>query len=122
MRSLRILVVEDDDLIGMLLGAMLEGMGHDVVAVVATEDEAVAAAAHHYPDLMIVDIQLREGNGPVAIARILEFGPVPHLFMSGAAQRTEAIGVVSLQKPFREEGLLQAIRRALESQPKAMPQ
>jgi two-component system, response regulator PdtaR len=114
MRSLRILVVEDDDLIGMLLGAMLEGMGHDVVAVVATEDDAVAAAAHHHPDLMIVDIQLRDGNGPAAIARILESGPVPHLFMSGAGQRREAAGTVVLQKPFLEPGLLQAIRRALQ--------
>ncbi|WP_284943592.1 response regulator [Acidisoma cladoniae] len=114
MTSLRIVLVEDDDLIGILLGAMLEGMGHDVVAVVATEDDAVAAAAHHQPDLMIVDVQLREGSGPAAIARVLETGQVPHLFMSGAALRTEATGVVVLRKPFLEKGLLQAMRRALE--------
>ena len=42
--SLRILIVEDDALIGMLLADMLTAMGHAVCAVTRTQHEAVAAA------------------------------------------------------------------------------
>lgn len=111
MRSLRILVVEDDDLIAALLGAMLLEMDHDVVAVAATEVDAIAAAALHKPDLMIVDMQLRQGTGVAAVARVLEGAQMPHLFMSGARLRGEEVGAIVLQKPFTEKDLLRAIRR-----------
>lgn len=111
MKSLRILLVEDDDLIALLLSAMLVEMDHAVVATAATEAEAIGAAASHKPDLMIVDMQLRQGSGVAAVARVLETGPVPHLFMSGARLRPEEVGGVILQKPFRERDLLKAMRR-----------
>ena len=50
----RVLVVEDDAMIGVLLGEMLEGMGYDVCGIEATEADAVTAAARFRPDLMIV--------------------------------------------------------------------
>ncbi len=112
MKSLRILLVEDDDLIAILLSAMLVDMDHAVVATVATEAEAIIAAASHKPDLMIVDMQLRQGSGVAAVARILEAGPIPHLFMSGGRLRREEATAIILQKPFHEKDLLQAIRRA----------
>ena len=113
MISLRILLVEDDNLIGMLLSAMLEGMNHEVVAIAATEADAVADAAHHQPDLMIVDMNLREGSGTAAMARILEHGPVRHLFMSGATLEPAAAHTIVLQKPFVEKDLVQAIRQTM---------
>ena len=36
MTTLRIMVVEDDMLIGMLLGEMLEAMGHEICAIERT--------------------------------------------------------------------------------------
>jgi len=44
MRALRVLVVEDNAIIGMLLAEVLAGMGHDVCAIEATEADAVTAA------------------------------------------------------------------------------
>jgi len=44
MNSLRILVVEDDILISMLLAEVLIGMGHEVCAIATTKADAVAAA------------------------------------------------------------------------------
>jgi DNA-binding response OmpR family regulator len=44
MRALRILLVEDDSMIGMFLGMTLEQMGHEVCAIESTEAGAVAAA------------------------------------------------------------------------------
>ena len=43
MKALRILIVEDDALIGMLLAEMLEDMGHGLCAIEATEADAVTA-------------------------------------------------------------------------------
>src|SRR3954462_9634135 len=62
MKALRVLVVEDDALIAMLLTELLAGMGHDVCATAATEAEAVIAATRYRPDLMIVDAGLASGS------------------------------------------------------------
>ena len=46
MIALRVLVVEDDAMIGLLLLAeMLEEMGYDVCAVTATEEDACAGGS-----------------------------------------------------------------------------
>ena len=49
MTALRVLVVEDDALIGALLAEMLAGMGHDVCGIEATEAAAVSAEARCRP-------------------------------------------------------------------------
>lgn len=114
-KALRVLVVEDDALIGMLLARILKEMGHIVCANAATEADAVIAVAHHRPDLMIVDARLGDGNGISAVEQILRSGFVPHLFMSGNIAKIKTLrpDAVVLQKPFREAELTRAIERAL---------
>lgn len=114
---LRILVAEDDALIGMLLDEMLTDMGHHVCAVVATEADAVAAAALYKPDLAIVDARLADGSGVHAVDAMLRLGPMPHVFVTGDAsgvQRSRP-GAVVIEKPFREPDLVRAIQRALDA-------
>ena len=115
MTYLRILVVEDDDLIAVLLGEMLEGLGHEVCAIEATETSAVYSAARCQPDLLIVDVWLREGNGVSAVRRISRAGPTPHLFVSGDLShvRAEMPRAVMLQKPYNEIELVRGIERAV---------
>ena len=115
MTTLRVLVVEDDAVIGVLLAEMLIGMGHDVCAVELTEAGAVSAEARCRPDLMIVDVQLGDGNGVSAVAEILRTGSIPHLFVSGDISHAKALrsDVIVIQKPFRESDLARAIQRAL---------
>ncbi len=110
MTALSVLVVEDDALIGLLLAEMLQELGYDVCGVAATEEAAVADAARYKPGLLIVDEQLREGTGVSAVERILRGGPVPCVFMSGAAIHVARPGANTLQKPFLEEDLVRAIR------------
>ena len=66
------------------LAKCLREMGHVVCAIEATEAGAVAAAAQFGPDLMIVDAQLRDGSGVIAVEEILQTGFIPHVFVSGA--------------------------------------
>jgi len=115
--ALRVLVVEDDAVIGALLAEMLEGMGHDVCAVEGTEADAVAAAARCRPDLMIVDVRLGEGSGVAAVDEIQRAGPIPHVFVSADISRLQALrpGAAIIQKPYREADLARVIRRALDA-------
>jgi two-component system, response regulator PdtaR len=116
MRALRILLAEDDAMIGLLLADVLDGMGH-ACTIAATEAETVLAARHYRPDLMIVDAQLGEGSGIAAVQEIVRGGPVPHLFVSGNAARVLMLqpDALVLQKPFREADLAEAISRALHT-------
>jgi CheY-like chemotaxis protein len=119
MTALSVLVVEDDNLVGILLGETLEAMGYDVCAIETTEPDAVISAARYRPDLMIVDVGLGEGNGVSAVARISRAGPIPHVFVSGDVSRVLGMqpGAVILQKPYREPDLAQAIQRAFAATP-----
>lgn len=111
---LRMLVVEDDALIGFLLAEMLYVMGHEVCAVEATESGAVSAAARHLPDMMIVDAQLRSGNGFSAVDQILKANFVPHVFVSGDIRDVfnRKPSAIAVSKPFTEAMLTSAIARA----------
>jgi CheY-like chemotaxis protein len=119
MKALRVLVIEDDALIAMLLSELLAGMGHDVCATAATEAEAMSAAARHRPDLMIVDAGLGCGSGVAAVEEILRAGRVAHVFVSGDAGsvRTRQPDAVVVRKPFREAELARAIGLALAAAP-----
>jgi two-component system, response regulator PdtaR len=119
MEALRILVVEDEPLIGLLFADLLDGMGHSVCAIAANENDAVAAAARHRPDLMIVDVRLGLGSGLAAVAEILRTRFIPHVFVSGDPSAVHAIrpDAVTLQKPFFASDLIRAIQRAISASP-----
>jgi DNA-binding response OmpR family regulator len=91
MKALRVLVVEDDALIAMLLSELLAGMGHDVCATAASEAEAVIAAIRYDPDLMIVDAGLGRGSGVSAVERGLSHtcSSVGTLKAFGGVSRTQ---------------------------------
>jgi two-component system, response regulator PdtaR len=112
-KRLRILVIEDDAVIGILIAEMLAGMGHEVCALETNEAGAVAAAARHRPELMIVDQQLREGNGASAVRTILKSERIPYLFITGRSPDPDLSASVVLRKPFRESELIDAMNRAL---------
>ena len=115
--GLRVLVVEDDAIIGELVAEMLEEMGHEVCGIAATEAAAVAAAARYNPDLMIVDAWLQEGSGLDAVATILLTRFVLHLFISGDISRVTSVrpDAFALQKPFRQFEFDAAVRRVIDN-------
>jgi two-component system, response regulator PdtaR len=116
MKTCRVLIMEDDPLIGMLVAELLEEMGYDVCAIAATAADGVTAAGQYRPDLVIADARLGDGSGISAIEEILRTGFVPHLFMTGNIPRVKALrpDAVVLEKPFRAAELMLAIQRALD--------
>ena len=115
MKPLRVLVIEDDALIAMLLSELLTAMGHGICAIAATEAEAVVAATRHRPDLMIVDAGLSRGSGLSAVEEIQRAKPIAHFFLSGDAERVRLRQphAVVVRKPFRRAELVKAIEIAL---------
>ena len=115
MKALRVLVIEDDALIAMLLSELLAGMGHDICGTAGSEAEAVMAANRCRPDLMIVDAGLGRGSGLSAVEEILRAGPIAHFCLTGdpGKVQTREPGVVVVRKPFRRVELARAIEAAL---------
>lgn len=111
----RVLIIEDEAIIAMLLGTVLKSLGHEVTSIEATEAGAVASATKTRPELMLVDDHLRAGRGSAAVARILQDGFIPHIMMSGdpPAGGPDTRGVASLRKPFTERELASAIAKVL---------
>ena len=69
----RVLVVEDEMLIGMLLEDMLTDLGHEVVAIVPRLKDALAAVDRETYDGAVLDVHLHgESAFPVAEALIAE--------------------------------------------------
>lgn len=81
-------------------------------AVVDTEADAVRQADATAPDLVIADIQLRQGNGVDAMERIAQCRDVPVIFVSGNHTFTPNPQIRTarfIAKPFRVESLRQAV-------------
>ncbi len=111
MRRIRILLVEDDTVISDLMCKLLAVFGHDVCGTAVTELEAVDAAGRHRPDLMIVDVYLRDGTGVSAMSTIHQRNAMPHIFMTGGGRHIVPKDAVLLQKPFGSVGLNEALQR-----------
>lgn len=115
MRVLRILLIEDDIVMAMLLTMMLEEIGHKVCGTERTAGGAISAAATDRPDLIIADVNLIGGNGIDALDKICLSGFVPHIFASGDIRLVSELkpNAIVVQKPFTYGEMLAAIERAL---------
>ncbi|HEX8239501.1 MAG TPA: response regulator [Allosphingosinicella sp.] len=83
---LKVLIVEDESVIAWALQSLLEDLGHEVVAVASSGEAAVAAAAKHHPQLVMMDINLGRGpDGIEAAQRILSNGSAHVIFVSAYA-------------------------------------
>ena len=113
-KVLNILIAEDDELIGELLGLILIEMGHLVCATESSEAGTVASAHKFGPDLMIVDYRLNPGSGIEAVDSIQRTRFIPHILVSGtiAAVLELRPNAVTLCKPYTQSLLESAILRA----------
>lgn len=75
MKTIRVLLVEDSTLICERLGRMFADIeGIEIVGGVATESEAVEAVHHLWPDVLILDLELKEGSGLEVLKEVRQSG------------------------------------------------
>jgi len=107
----RVLVVEDEMMVSMLIEDMLADMGCEVVGPASRLDEAMELVGSTELDCAVLDVNL--GGQPIfPVAELLAARGVPFVFATGygdAGLRDIDKGAPVLQKPFRESDLARVL-------------
>jgi two-component system, NtrC family, nitrogen regulation response regulator GlnG len=120
MSQSRVLIVEDDSSIGMVVRAALEAenIGVDVVETASARDAALAAA--HY-DLMLTDVVLKDRDGIASLENVLSDLPdMPIIIMSAqntldtAVRASEINAFEYFPKPFDLNELVVAVKQGIQ--------
>jgi CheY-like chemotaxis protein len=116
LQGLRVLVVEDEALVSMLLEDMLADLGCEVVAVCSRVSQAAEAAADTSRELDVAILDVNVAGEPVTpVAEALAARGVPFVFATGygAGGQPESFrDRPTLQKPF---GMSEVEARLLEA-------
>jgi len=117
-KSLRLLVAEDEDVARATLVGLIESLGHQVAAGAQDGREAVRLARTTGPDLALLDIRMPHMDGLEAARAISEERMIPIIIVTGHTdeelmEEAAEIGVFSyLLKPVTRERLAAAISTA----------
>lgn len=118
-----VLIVEDDMIISMVLERMITKLGHRVIDKVITGQGAIDSAFELKPDLILMDIQLKDDiDGITAMQKIREKSDVSVIYITGnsdqynlsRAQETNFVDY--LVKPIQMSHLQESIRKAFSKQ------
>lgn len=84
MKTKKVLIVEDEMIIALLIERMVKNLGHEVVGKVSSGKEAVSVALQENPDIILMDIRLQgQMDGIEAMSIINEKVSIPVIFISG---------------------------------------
>jgi CheY-like chemotaxis protein len=110
----RVLVVEDELMIRMLLQDMLTDLGHTLAGEAGGIDEALKLAKQSEFDVAILDVNLN-GQPISPVVEVLLARGLPFVFATGYGQRgvpERYRTTPTLQKPFQSAALGEAIEAA----------
>jgi CheY-like chemotaxis protein len=112
----RILVVEDESLVAMLLETILEDMGCTAVGPAATVDDGLALATDgERLDAALLDVNVA-GRQVFPVAEALHRNGVPFVFSTGYGEGglpDQWRGHPTIQKPFTESAVRDALMKAM---------
>ncbi|MCB1519261.1 MAG: response regulator [Hyphomicrobiaceae bacterium] len=113
-----VLIIEDEPLIAMDLEDIVGSLGHTIIGIGRTYDEAQAIVKERQPGLILADIQLADGSsGLDAVNDMLDFLDVPVIFITAfperllTGQRPEPTFLIT--KPFQPSTVKAIISQAL---------
>lgn len=111
----KVLVVEDEMIVGMFIEDVLLAAGCAVIGPVGRLEDALALAGEATIDIALLDINLN-GRETYPIADLLDGRGIPYVFATGygaAGLRSAYGGAPTLQKPFQETELVRMLASAL---------
>ncbi len=116
----RILIVEDEAIVGKCLKMDLLARGYEVLPIATTADKAVELTEKHEPDIILMDIVLKGKRTGIDAAReIGETQSIPIFFLTGNTHLLDDIQWVQkamcriISKPVVIEQLHQFIEETL---------
>ncbi len=118
--KMKILIVEDENIVAKDIKGSLKGFGYDVVDIVGTGEEAIRRAEDLKPDLVLMDIMLKGKMNGIDVARhIREHVHIPVVFLTAyadedtlhSAKLSEPFGYII--KPFEDAELHSTIQMAV---------
>jgi len=119
-QKISILLVEDDDRIRSFMEAVLTTNGYNVLETTNARN-ALAMAASHNPDLILLDLGLPDTDGQQVIKSIREWSCMPIVVVSARGYEKDKVMALDngaddyVTKPFGTAELLARIRAALRN-------
>ena len=114
----RVMIIEDEPIIAMDLERIIADMGHEVVGIAGTREQAVSTALEKRPGLILADVNLGAGGSGIdAVKQILDSFEVPIIFVTAypekllTGERIEPAYLVA--KPFLPESIRATVGQAL---------
>lgn len=122
----RILIVDDDPRLIRLVREVLSAASYEVLTS-SSGGQSIEAVAMEQPDLVLLDIMLKDMDGYQVTRRIREFSDVPIIMLT--AKVTEADKLTGfdagaddyITKPFNSKELLARVRAVLKRAQKVAP-
>ncbi len=118
--QVRVLVVDDEEMIRNLLQRILKEVGYDV-ATAANGQEALAKIAELKPGVVLLDIKMPDMSGMEVLQQIRTNWPETCVVMATAAADVQtAVEAMTkgaydyITKPFNQDDLLLKVQRAVE--------
>lgn len=117
-----ILIVDDEEAIRKMLRIALEAKGYETRTAMSKK-EAIASCAIYHPKLILLDLQLPDGNGLEVIHEVRVFTEAPVIILSVMSGEEDKIKLLDagaddyITKPFSMGELLARIRTALRRVP-----
>jgi len=111
----RILIVEDEAMVSMLLEDMIADLGFELVGPASRIENALELAREADFDAAILDVNLN-GVYTFPIAEAIKLRGLPFIFATGygaGGLPPEYADALILQKPFSQDGLHDLLNRAL---------
>jgi len=120
----KVLIVEDDMIISMVLERMIKKLGHEVIDKVITGQGAIDSFFDLNSDLILMDIQLKDDiDGISAMQEIRKESDVHVIYITGNSDQynlsraKETNFVDYLVKPIQMSHLKDSIGKAFSTQP-----
>jgi len=86
--SARVMIVEDEVLIGLMLARKLRSFGYDVPDVVTSGEDAIVRVAFERPEVILMDVTLAGHLSGIEAARIIKDKyAIPIIIFSGYDDR-----------------------------------
>ena len=103
----RVMIVEDEVLVSMMLEENLKDLGYDIVAVSDRLDDAMSKASNVVADIAVLDVNLA-GKLSYPVAGVLRSRGIPFIFATGYGTKglpQEFSDCLVLAKPYSQRQL-----------------